>query len=308
MAASISSSPDEWVAIKVSPFENEPIKTKFRFLVEWNEAIRQVIITCHEESQKGTKRLNQNVQFQNPKSTLQSNKPTKKGNSNNVSDKNSWTGTFSLQELEYKHEQLCLVRPLLRDHTLELPFDPRGIWSLFFSVTLPPNFTSDLERYLYIALEICGKTLLIDTLYQPKMGIDQYLESFSELKQKAFEDDLEKCEKRLKDCLRKHNNAANMVALKKIFLEEEEAFSLLVVARAELFNLLLQPFLDMREMAYCELLKLQDFLQDEHISSEGRKKSTIAYSDWQMSYVNAIESILQVKLKYFNQCLDTTKG
>ncbi|XP_072038876.1 junction-mediating and -regulatory protein-like [Amphiura filiformis] len=291
---------EDWVAVKDEAFTKEPIKTRFKFIVDWNEYERKVNIICHEGKARVVKRtLNNKVGMVS--------KSKQKENIDNGGEPNSWCGLLSLGEIAYAHQQMCLVEPELASEIMELPDEPRGIWSLIYSTEIPPEFCIKLECYLSRAAEICGKKLLTETLFNNDRGIDNYLENFSELRQKAYEADVESVKQRLNDAETLRFDVSNMMDMLKHYEKQDDILNDLAVARAELFNLQLQPFLDMRELAFNRLLDLQERLMDEYLTESKRDEYVMQYSEWQEEYVQAIEAIHKIRIQYFGQCQERTK-
>ena len=292
---------EDWVAVKEAPFEsNEPKKTNLRFIINWDDRERHISITCHETRPRNVKR------------TLAKNsaKAASRMSSNSQSHEDlcSWSGLFTLQDISYAHQQLCLIRPDLENFPPNLPYEPRGIWSLLYSVEIPENFNQQLESYLSKVSQICGNKHLTDYLFSSDVVAEQYFENCSELRQKAYIDDVSRLVDRLKELFRRGDRLNKMVDMIELYSQVDNALADLVTARAELFNIMLQPFLDMRELSFNKLLGLQDELEDEFMSQGRRDRCLMDYSEWQEHYVGAIEAINEVRVKYFAQCMETTKG
>ena len=297
MTLDTQSSLDDWVAVKDAAFTKEPLKTRLRFIVSWNDIERKVNITCHEGKPRAVKR------------TLIKSAPSSKNGvkkKEDGGDENSWCGLLSIGEIAYAHQQMCLVEPDLENQPPELPAEPRGIWSLIYATEIPPDFCPKLEQYLAVAGEICGKRLLVDTLFI-NTNFDDYLESCSELRQKAYEADVENVRRRLGDAEKLRFDLSNMMDMLEHYKKQDEILADLAVARAELFNIELQPFLDMRELAFNMLLELQERLMDEFLTESRRDKCVMQYSEWQEDYVKAIEAIHDIRIRYFGQCQECTK-
>ena len=295
---------EDWVAVKEEAFSKDPIKTRLRFIVDWNELERKVNITCHEGKARVVKRTlhNKGAIIKNVSNTSKRKEVVENGQG-----PSSWSGVVSLGEIAYAHQQMCLVEPELSNQVLELPDEPRGIWSLLYSVEIPPDFCSKLEHYLNTAAEICGKKLLTETLFDNATGIDDYLENFSELRQKAYEADVENVRQRLEEAEKLRFDVCNMMDMLQHYKKQDEILDDLAIARAELFNIQLQPFLDMRELAFNRLLDLQERLMDEYLTETKRDEFVMEYSEWQEEYVQAIEAILEIRTRYFGQCQELTK-
>ena len=214
---------EDWVAIKHEPFAVSITPSKLQFLVCWNSVEGKVAITCREHSRV-------------------------------VGDTQSegHSGIFNFHELRGIHEQLCLIRPSLGPFLPELPYEPRGVWSFLYppaELSEGDELFSALAKYLQIALDVCGKGLLIETLFEENSKED-YFESLAELKRRRFEDDVLNAEDELKNVQFMRQEAINMLDMCELYQQEDTAMFKLNVAVAQMYNYQLQPFLDMREVAY----------------------------------------------------------
>ena len=291
----------DWVAVKEAPFDSdEPKKANLRFLVNWNPHERNLSITCHESRPRNVKRTLKNSSKSAPRA----------GNSRGPAEElRSWSGIFTLQDISYAHQQLCLVKPDLGRHPPNLPYEPRGFWSLLYTVEIPEDFNRQLELYLSVAAQICGNKLLTDYLFNRDPVTDeQYFENCSELRQKAYAEHETRLVDRLKESLKSSTDLVTMLDMMELYSKIDVDLAELAISRAEAFNVMLQPFLDMRELSFNRQLRLQDELEDEFMSQARREKCLMEYSEWQEEYVAAIESINEIRVKYFVRCIETTQG
>lgn len=117
----------------------------------------------------------------------------------------SWAGLFSFQDLRVAHAQLCAVNSDLEPCLPPFPEqDPQSavFWSVLFGV---PEVTRrdtealcyQLQVYLGHALDTCGWKILSQVLFADGDDSEEYYESLSELRQKGYEDALQRQKKRL---------------------------------------------------------------------------------------------------------------
>ncbi|MGH0148897.1 UNVERIFIED_CONTAM: hypothetical protein FKN15_013355 [Acipenser sinensis] len=166
----------------------------------------------------------------------------------------SWAGLFSFLDLRAIHQQLCSVNSDLEPCLPLFPEEPSGVWTVLFA---PPEATPketetlcyQLQVYLGHALDTCGWKILSEILFAESDDPEEYYESLSELRQKGYEEVLQRAKKRLHELLEKHKTTESMVDLLDIYTSEDEAYNSLVEATTELYQYLLQPFRDMRELA-----------------------------------------------------------
>lgn len=114
----------------------------------------------------------------------------------------SWAGLFSFQDLRTAHAQLCAVNSDLEPCLPLFPEEQSAVWSVFFGV---PEVTQremealcyQLQVYLGHALDTCGWKILSQVLFADGDDSEEYYESLSELRQKGYEDSLQRAKKRL---------------------------------------------------------------------------------------------------------------
>lgn len=116
----------------------------------------------------------------------------------------SWAGLFSFLDLRAAHGQLCAVNSDLEPCLPPFPEyeQQSAMWSVLFGV---PEVTRrdtealcyQLQVYLGHALDTCGWKILSQVLFADGDDSEEYYESLSELRQKGYEDALQRQKKRL---------------------------------------------------------------------------------------------------------------
>jgi len=204
MAAVAIDQPDSlegWVAIKDHPFvEKCSRKTKLVFHVAWNDIESRVAVTC--------RRCSDNADASRP---------------------TAWTGAFTFSELRAIHDQLSLVHPSLGQYLPPLPAEPRGLWAYFVHVEPPDeSICVEIRRYLGAALEICGETLLISTLFE-EHSLEEYFEKVSELRRRSFDYAVARAEEQLDSVLFLCEGSINMLDMAEVYKEEDEVCFIIVL-------------------------------------------------------------------------------
>ncbi|KAI6058301.1 Junction-mediating and -regulatory protein [Aix galericulata] len=217
----------------------------------------------------------------------------------------SWAGLFSFQDLRAVHQQLCSVNSELEPYLPAFPEEPSGMWTVLFGAPELSEQEMDalcykLQVYLVHCLDTCGWKILSQVLFTETDDPEEYYESLSELRQKGYEEVLQRARRRIQEphlpasvelieptmqnqekqmsmyctqqrnlqhlghyssvlmemiivlglqLLEKHKNTESMVELLELYQMEDEAYSSLAEATTELYQYLLQPFRDMRELA-----------------------------------------------------------
>jgi len=197
MAAVAIDQPDsleDWVAIRDHPFlEKCGRKTKLMFHVAWNDVECRVAVTC--------RRCVDNTEPTGP---------------------TAWTSAFTFSELRAIHDQLSLVHPSLGQYLPPLPAEPRGLWAYFANVEPPDeSICVEIHRYLSAALDICGKTLLISTLFE-EHSPDEYFEKISELRRRSFDEAVARAEEQLDSVLFLCEGSINMLDMAEVYKQEDE--------------------------------------------------------------------------------------
>ncbi|XP_059809127.1 WASP homolog-associated protein with actin, membranes and microtubules [Hypanus sabinus] len=279
---------DGWVSVRSGLF-TEPERPRLRFLVAWNEVEGMFAVSCHSRP----------LQARDAEAEAEAESP------------GSWAALYSPRELHGIHRLLVESCADLEHCFPALPeLRPRGLWGLLFpdrSLTegAEPGLNMDtvcrqLETFLGVAVELCGHRIALDTLF-PEAEDDDYFESVSELRGRSLEQRVAGGREALRKVLHQHRHVKNMVALKKLYQEEDEAYQDLVTAATQFYQCLLQPFRDMREFAsLCkqEALKSLEFdtLGPRRIQSLQKE-----VEEWSRRMQEAICSIQDITVDYFRE-------
>ncbi|XP_059830445.1 junction-mediating and -regulatory protein [Hypanus sabinus] len=223
---------------------------------------------------------------------------------NVVPDDSSWAGLFSFQDLRSIDQQLCAVNSELEPYLPVFPEEPSGMWSVLFGASEVIDEDMDvlclqLQVYLGHALDICGWKILSHLLFTENDNPDEYYESLSELRQKGYEEVLQRAKKRLQELLEKHKVTDVMVELLELYQEEDDAYAALSEATTELYQYLLQPFRDMRELAMLRCQQIKISLENDYLGPRRIESLKKEDSDWQRKAQRAVLSIQDLTVKYF---------
>lgn len=116
----------------------------------------------------------------------------------------SWAGLFSFQDLRAAHLQLCAVNSDLEPCLPSFPEEQSGVWTVLFGGPGVSQRETDalcyqLQVYLGHALDTCGWKILSQVLFSESDDVEEYYESLSELRQKGYEDALERAKRRMQE-------------------------------------------------------------------------------------------------------------
>uniref|UniRef100_A0A8C3ASV3 Junction mediating and regulatory protein, p53 cofactor n=1 Tax=Cyclopterus lumpus TaxID=8103 RepID=A0A8C3ASV3_CYCLU len=301
-----------WVAVRTNAFE-EREKHKFVFIVAWNEVEGTFAITCHNRTVQ-RKSFGRDPPAQ---ATGQDGDKTKWPESPELDllsrEDCSWAGLFSFQDLRSIHQQLCSVNSDLESCLPVFPEEPAGMWTVLFGPAEVPETEMDelcysLQLYLGHALDTCGWKILSQVLFTENDDPDEYYESLSELRQSGYEEALSRATKHLQELLEKHKTTDSMVELLELYKEEDEAYAGLLEASTQLYQYLLQPFRDMRELAMLRRQQIKISMENDYLGPrriEALKKEDF---DWQKKAQEAVLNIQEFTIKYFEITARTQKG
>uniref|UniRef100_A0ABM5FTP9 Junction-mediating and -regulatory protein n=1 Tax=Pogona vitticeps TaxID=103695 RepID=A0ABM5FTP9_9SAUR len=216
----------------------------------------------------------------------------------------SWAGLFSFQDLRAVHQQLCSVNSELEPCLPVLPEEPSGMWTVLFGAPELSEEEMDalcyrLQVYLGHCLDTCGWKILSQVLFTETDDPEEYYESLSELRQKGYEEVLQRARKRIQELLEKHKNTESMVELLELYQMEDEAYSSLAEATTELYQYLLQPFRDMRELAMLRRQQIKISIENDYLGPRRIESLLKEDADWQRKAHMAVLSIQDLTVKYF---------
>jgi len=80
------------------------------------------------------------------------------------------------------------------------------------------------------------------------------------------------------------------------------------VAWAELYNYLIQPFLDSRELAFNKLREAKIGLDSTSLGSRRKAEYQVMFSEWRSEYNHTLDSIQQLYLQYYERTVTILSG
>ncbi|XP_028313754.1 junction-mediating and -regulatory protein-like isoform X2 [Gouania willdenowi] len=225
----------------------------------------------------------------------------------------SWAGLFSFQDLRAVHQQLCSVSAVMEPCLPVFPEEPAGVWTVLFGPTEVPEaemdeLCSSLQRYLGHALDTCGWKILSQVLFTESDDPEEYYESLSELRQSGYEEAQNRATRHLQELLEKHKYMDSMVELLELYEKEDEAYGGLLEASTQLYQYLLQPFRDMRELAMLRRQQIKISMENDYLGPRRIETLKKEDSDWQKKAQDAVLNIQEFTVKYFEITARTQKG
>uniref|UniRef100_A0A2K6G056 WASP homolog associated with actin, golgi membranes and microtubules n=2 Tax=Propithecus coquereli TaxID=379532 RepID=A0A2K6G056_PROCO len=293
-----------WVPVREDLFA-EPERHQLRFLVAWNDAEGKFAVTCHDRT----------AQRQRHKGSRPEPEP--------AAPPPSWAGLLSAAGLRGAHRQLAALWPPLEHCFPRLPpeldaggggaWRGLGLWGLVWPARAGPGEAAlqelcrQLERYLGQAADGCGGVTVRDALF-PAEGGAADCESLREFRERALRARWAEAGARLRQVLQGHGKANTMVALMKIYQEEDEAYQELVTAATMFFQYLLQPFRDMREVATSCKLDILKSLDEDDLGPRRIAVLQKEAEEWTRRAEEAVVSIQDITVNYFKETVKALAG
>lgn len=272
------------MVVKEGPFADTVNPPKFNFLVCWNDDKKKIAITCRTHCRVASDKDNLK----------------------------SRTGIFSFHELEAIHNLLCHVHPALGPHLPVLPEEPRSLWTYLGYEECNTDYSHvcyQIEEYLCYALEICKEKLLMSTLFEyEEHSAEEYFENISELRRQGYDEEINKVEEELKNVIFLRTNASHMTDMKDVYKSEDKAVFKLNIALASLYNYLLQPFLDVRELAYSRVMEAKEQLENPDVGARLKREYGEMFTEWQAHYEEALDNIQKYYIEYYTRTSKIYEG
>lgn len=130
--------------------------------------------------------------------------PDEAGDSDSSHQDFSWAGLFSVPDLRAAHLQLCAVNSDLEPCLPSFPEEQSGMWTVLFGAPGVSRRETDalcyqLQVYLGHALDTCGWRIFSQVLFCDSDDTEEYYESLGELRQKGYEDALQRAKRRMQE-------------------------------------------------------------------------------------------------------------
>ena len=130
-----------------------------------------------------------------------------------------------------------------------MPCQPAGFWAYIYDAELPhESLCESLEQYLAVAVDICGASLVESTLYE-EHTIEEYFEHLSEFKRRRYDERVATARCNLENIVSLREHDVTMLERAQTYEHEDSAIYQLNVSLAELYNYLILPYEDSRELA-----------------------------------------------------------
>uniref|UniRef100_A0A8C5N058 Junction mediating and regulatory protein, p53 cofactor n=1 Tax=Leptobrachium leishanense TaxID=445787 RepID=A0A8C5N058_9ANUR len=298
----------DWVAVRPNVFE-EKERQKFVFIVAWNEVEGKFAITCHNRTAQRQRSADKGAPRSPAKGpdTRRSRSPSAEARpaqgplepggrgspsreEQQAEEDCSWAGLFSFQDLRAVHQQLSAVSsPERSEEEMEA-------------------LCGGLQRYLSHGLDTCGWKILSQVLFTESDDPEEYYESLSELRHKGYEEALHRARRGLHELLEKHKSTESMVDLLELYQMEDEAYNNVVEATTELYQYLLQPFRDMRELAMLRRQQIKISIENDYLGPRRIESLQKEDADWQRKAHMAVLSIQDLTVKYFETTAKAQKA
>ncbi|KAL6479606.1 hypothetical protein MHYP_G00130390 [Metynnis hypsauchen] len=274
-----------WVAVRSDLFSG-PEALRLDFLVQWSDVEGQFAVTCRGRSPRGAAAAGQR----------------------------GWAALLSAADIAQAHNTLTSTAQELQHCLPDLSaFCPARnlLWDLLFSSTSRPEnqqqldvdgVCRQLEKYFSAAVELCGSRIVLDTLFslQEEEEEEQFYEDLQEFKKKAMEEQVQRAKERVRRIVQGHRSASGLQQLMKVYEEEDDAYDDLVAVATQFYQLLLQPFRQMREISTLYRMEIQKCVQTEELGPKRVAELEKEAEEWNKRGQEAERSIQDITVCYFS--------
>ena len=80
------------------------------------------------------------------------------------------------------------------------------------------------------------------------------------------------------------------------------------MAWAELYNYLIQPFLDSRELAFNKLREAKAGLESKYLGNRRKAECQAMFNEWRTEYNHILDSIQELYLQYYDRTVTILTG
>ena len=218
-------------------------------------------------------------------------------------------GMLSFSELRSVHEQLSLVHPSLLPYLPALPVEVQGFWSYIYQSEEPePCLCAQLEKYFVIAVDICGHSLVVQTLFE-QHTYDEYFEDISILKRRTYDEAVASAEDRLANVIALREHAVNMLDIVEVvYRPEDKVMYDYNAALAELYNYLIRPYEDMRELADTKLREAKQGMTNPDLGDRRKAEYLDMFQEWQAHRTDALDAIERQHIDYYKKTVALYAG
>ncbi|RWS16737.1 junction-mediating and -regulatory protein-like protein, partial [Dinothrombium tinctorium] len=157
-----------------------------------------------------------------------------------------------------------------------------------------------LEDYLEKALHICGKRLFLSLLFD-EHPLSDFEENLQELRLKGHENVYRNALNELEEVLKIRKRAENMIEMSTVYAIEDEVVANVSIALAELYNFQIQPFLQLREIAFNSKKKAETKLKDDNLGERIKREAKREYEENNDQYLAANEALQHLYQEYYRK-------
>ncbi|XP_022250660.1 junction-mediating and -regulatory protein-like isoform X2 [Limulus polyphemus] len=166
----------------------------------------------------------------------------------------------------------------------------------------------EIEEYLYLALDVCGKKMLFSLLFEKEDPLIEYEEYVNEFQQRVYESMVNKAFLDLKELLELREKAESLIELATVYALEDEVVTNISIALAELYNFHLKPFLELQELSFYKTTSAQFYLEDQYLEDSTKQQAVRDLEAWKNQYLSVTEAILHLYQEYYRKTVDIVSG
>ncbi|XP_067929947.1 junction-mediating and -regulatory protein-like [Watersipora subatra] len=263
----------DWVPVKDSVFKKDKKSVKFIFSVVWNEELFKFAVTCRRQSR-----------------------------SHLASEEEAWSRLLGSYQLSCIYHQLCDIIPQLSHFQLpKLPYEPRGIWCLVYSIEHPEqDICPALEKFLQSAVDVCGEQIFLAAMFE-EMDDSEYYSEMAKWRLDEYDEQVRLAEERLTNLIYlTDQNSINLKELCEGYALEDEAYNDWCRAVTKLYNARLQPFIELREISNENMRLAKSLLDDPNLGPRPKAEQMKKLLKWEEEHSGTQRLILELYENFYS--------
>jgi hypothetical protein len=149
--------------------------------------------------------------------------------------------------------------------------------------------------------------LLLTVLFEVDFLVD-FEENIQELRLKGYENMFNNAIKELDEVIKLRSKVETLLEMTTIYVIEDEVIANVSIALAELYNFQLQPFLQLRELAYDEMTKAKQILNNSDLGQRVKKEAEKELKEFREQYLSSTEALQQLYQEYYRKTVELVSG
>jgi len=164
-----------------------------------------------------------------------------------------------------------------------------------------------LENYLNVATSLCGRKVMLSVLFEDNL-LTEFEENNQDFEYKGFENLLNNTLQELNQLWEYREKVKSMLEMKEVYENEDKIITAVSVALAEMYNFQLQPFLQLREIAYDHILTCKAQLENSDLGLRIKNEASKELSEYTDQYLSANGALQHLHQEYYRKNVDLVYG